>query len=267
MVVLGRRGVVQAAFTMKELRELYKMPNIDMIVQQDILKCSLNESSRLEMEGARSKKRMVDFFQKQEKVEASNSCSHALELRFLSQPIKIIPDVYEPSSVGGVVVERNVLEGPPESQIVRGTGVFDTIPCGLVLSSIGYRSETIEDLPFDPNHHRLFQKKGRIHAHDSTTILPRLYCSGWIKRGPRGNLGSNIPDAKETVSSILKDLENSPVNAMEDPLDPHHHSVSYNDVLTLDAHEVALGQQLGKSREKLISIASSLDVLRTSMSK
>ena len=43
----------------------------------------------------------------------------------------------------------------------------------------------------------------------SSSVVPGLYVSGWLKRGPTGIIGSNIADAKETTAAILEDLKSS----------------------------------------------------------
>ena len=104
-------------------------------------------------------------------------------------------------------VERTRLEGEATAQRAVGTGEISELPCSLALVSIGYRSLPISsDVPFDEDRSVLRQSQGRV-VNEEGNAVPGLYCAGWCKRGPTGIVGTNIPDAKETVASIMKDAE------------------------------------------------------------
>lgn len=102
-------------------------------------------------------------------------------------------------SVGAVRFEVTQLEGEAGRQRAVGTGVFEDLPCGLVLRSIGYRSVPLPGVPFDHERAVVRQQAGRVEG------VPALYCAGWLKRGPTGIIGTNVDDARETVQSILED--------------------------------------------------------------
>jgi len=79
------------------------------------------------------------------------------------------------------------------------------VPTGLVLRSVGYRSEPVADLPFDGTTHTVPHEGGRVVDPATGRALPGAYVVGWIKRGPRGGIGSNRADAAETVAAIIDD--------------------------------------------------------------
>ena len=81
----------------------------------------------------------------------------------------------------------------------------ETIACGLVLRSVGYRAVPLPDVPFDERHFVLPNERGRVLTRDGEP-LPGVYAVGWIKRGPTGILGTNKRDAEETVSCLVEDL-------------------------------------------------------------
>ena len=83
---------------------------------------------------------------------------------------------------------------------------IETIECGLVLRSVGYRAVPLPDVPFDERHFVLPNERGRVLAPDGEP-LPGVYAVGWIKRGPTGILGTNKRDAEETVSRLAEDLK------------------------------------------------------------
>jgi adrenodoxin-NADP+ reductase len=111
--------------------------------------------------------------------------------------------------VGGVVCERTQLEGDPYNQRAVNTGIQEVIPAHLVLVSIGYKALLVPGTEqwFDSERGLLKNTHGRIEGMSSTSNTGGLYVSGWLKRGPTGIIGTNIVDAKETVASILQDVD------------------------------------------------------------
>jgi ferredoxin/flavodoxin---NADP+ reductase len=81
----------------------------------------------------------------------------------------------------------------------------ETIACGLVLRSVGYRAVPLPDVPFEERRFVLPNERGRVLTPDGDP-LPGVYAVGWIKRGPTGILGTNKRDAEETVSCLVEDL-------------------------------------------------------------
>ena len=81
----------------------------------------------------------------------------------------------------------------------------ETIECGLVLRSVGYRALPLPDVPFDERYFVLPNDHGRVLGPDGTP-LPGIYAVGWIKRGPTGILGTNKRDAEETINCLAEDL-------------------------------------------------------------
>jgi len=130
-------------------------------------------------------------------------------LRFLLSPVRFEPDESDPTKLGSVVCERTRLEGEPGSQKAAGTGDFQRFPAQLALVSIGYKGIRLPGTEpwFDERRGILLNENGRIEP--ATADLGGLYTSGWLKRGPSGIIGTNIPDAKETVSTIVSDLEST----------------------------------------------------------
>ena len=80
-------------------------------------------------------------------------------LRFLVSPVEILGD----DRVTGVRICRNELAAD-ESGAVRAcaTDDLETIDCGLVFRSIGYRGTPLEDLPFDERRGVIPNEGGRI---------------------------------------------------------------------------------------------------------
>jgi len=293
VIVLGRRGAVQSAFTIKELRELTKLKGVKVTVRDVDMEDSLTPASIEEKSNQRAKRRIFDLLTKIQKnsgelggVEEDNDAKH-IELWFLTKPLAMFsnnPLADGPVPVGGVEIARMQLEGRAGKQSAIETGDTDLIPCDMVLQSIGYRSVEMEGVPFD--HHRgiMPNAHGRvldISKGDDGHRVPGLYVAGWLKRGPSGIIGTNIADARETVHSVLEDAaahalpahekeDRDGKSAMENvrnivlKQDPGHVLVSWQNVEQLEAHEQQRGGAAGKPREKLTRVEEMLDFVSAS---
>lgn len=87
-------------------------------------------------------------------------------------------------------------EGLEISSDVRGTEVIAT---SLILRSIGYRGLPVSGLPYD-------EDTGTV-PNDSGRVVPGTYVTGWIKRGPRGVIGTNRLCAEQTVAQLWADFD------------------------------------------------------------
>ena len=157
---------------------------------------------------------------------------------------------------------RNRLERSDDGSIrAVATDQTETIPCGLVLRSVGYRGLPVEGVPFDEKRCVIPHAEGR--ALDATgNPVPGVYCTGWIKRGPSGVIGTNKKDAVETAGALLEDLaagrlHDAPSPTLEaiEALVADHRPEAIEDGHweSIDAHERALGDPHGRPRIKLCS--------------
>lgn len=268
--VLGRRGHVQAAFTMKELREVTKLEDAACVLRAEELQRGRTPASMAEIESARARKRM-DALLNDTLAAASSGKSKQLILRFLLAPTRFVA---EGSSTAVSAVECDVtqLSGPAEAQKATPTGVTERIPAGLVLKSIGYKSISVPGIPFDEKKAVVRNDKGRVVT-EAGVQVPGVYVSGWLKRGPSGIIGTNIPDARETVACILTDKAEgklvTPSVTASNPLDSlrallrekgvaEEKLVTWDAYKKIDAAEVARGQSSGKPREKFTDVGDML---------
>jgi ferredoxin/flavodoxin---NADP+ reductase len=131
----------------------------------------------------------------------------------------------------------------------------ETIECGLVLRSVGYRAVPLPDVPFDERYYVLPNERGRVLGADGLPV-PGVYAVGWIKRGPTGILGTNKRDAEETIRCLAEDLEALP--RPQSTIDALL-AVRKPDVVTvegwraIDAHELDRGRGEQRPRVKLTS--------------
>ncbi len=199
IVVLGRRGPVQAAWTSTELGEMGDLAGADIVV--DPAELDLDPASAAELEGASNLvQRNFDILREFATREPEGK-PRSVQLRFRVSPVAILGE----DMVEGVEIVRNRLE-PDGAGSVRAvaTEEREVIPSGIVFRSVGYRGVALDGVPFDERSGTIPNVGGRILDQTGAPI-PGLYAAGWIKRGPTGVIGTNKKDAVETVDLLLED--------------------------------------------------------------
>ena len=259
VVVLGRRGPAQAAFTSAELRELGRLDGVALHVDPADVELDPVSAEWLEQEGTFTARKNVELLRAFAASPPSAGAPRRIELRFLTSPVEIRGD----GRVEAVDVRRNELvRGDDGSLRARASeGPVETVEAGLVLRSVGYRAVPLPDVPFDERHFVLPNERGRVLAPDGEA-LPGVYAVGWIKRGPTGILGTNKRDADETVRCLVADLA---AGALPQPPKPAREAidallaerkpdlVTAEGWRTIDAHELERGRSVQRPRVKLAS--------------
>lgn len=247
--MLGRRGPVQAKFTTKELSELGELANADIIVKPEEI--ALDPVSEAALAGQRVAQRNLETLRAFATKPVAGK-PRRIHLRFLVSPVEILGT----ERVEGLVIERNRLD---ERQQAVGTGEYETLDVQMVLRSVGYRGVPLDGVPFDTRAHVVPNTAGRI-THDGA-VVPGEYVTGWIKRGPSGLIGTNKADSVETVRSLIADAPGLPRAVDGDPAavdallaERGIHYVTMRDWMTLDRHEMALGEAQGRPRVKLVHV-------------
>jgi ferredoxin/flavodoxin---NADP+ reductase len=198
ILVLGRRGPVQAAFTNPELVELTELAGADLVVEPADLE--LDPVSEAELAGDAMAQRNLAVLREVAST-ARTGKPRTVHLRFLTSPVAILGD----DRVEAVEVVRNRLEPGDDGRLrAVATDVRETIPCDLVLRSVGYLGTGIPGVPFDERRGVIPNDGGRA-LDGSGDPVPGVYVAGWIKRGPSGVIGTNKKDATETVDLLLAD--------------------------------------------------------------
>ena len=237
IVVLGRRGPAQASFTNPELRELAELDDVAVVVEQTGLD--------VEDAGDTNARRNLETLRAWVGRPPRPKAARTIRLRFLASPVEILGS----ERVEAVEISRNKLEAGEAGIVATPTGERETIPCGLVLASVGYRGLPLAGLPFD-------ERSGTIR-NDAGRVAPGVYCTGWIKRGPSGVIGTNKKDAVETVTSLLADARARTLPTPgEGPIDELVAARGLEVVdlagwLRIDAVERERGEAAGRPRVKL----------------
>ena len=238
IVVVGRRGPAQAAFTNPELQEMGELAGADVIVDPSELEGAEPRDTNAE----RNLATLREFA-----VREPEGKSRRVVFRFFHSPVAILGE----RRVEGLELVRNELDAderavPTEEQ--------ETLTCGLVFRSVGYRGVELPEVPFDTGSGTIPNDGGRVE--------PGVYAAGWIKRGPTGVIGTNKKDATETVEALLEDaaagrLEPKPdaSAAAVDALLAERgvRVVEYAGWTAIDEVERAAGEKGGRPRVKLCS--------------
>ena len=266
IVVLGRRGPAQAAFTNPELLELGEMTDADVFVEaRDV---EIDPLSRTWLEGdeaSSTARKNVDILSGYA-GRAALGKGRRIVLRFLVSPVEIVGE----ERVEGIRICRNELRQQNGALRACSTEAIEHIDCGIVFRSIGYRGTPIEGLPFDERTATIPHAGGRITDADGDPLRGR-YVAGWIKRGPTGIIGTNKRDSQETVDALLADLDagllNEPGDPDRDSLErllherkPDH--VTYRGWEAIDSAERGAGEPHGRPRVKLTSFDELLGAAR-----
>jgi ferredoxin--NADP+ reductase len=277
VVVVGRRGPAQAAFTNPELLELGELADADVIVHSDELEHALATHDANAEQDATARRNVEILRSYAERKPQGHA--RRIVLRFLLSPAALLPDRH--GRLGAVEFVRNELVPSPGGGLrAQATDERETIPAGLVFRAIGYRGVPLPGVPFDERSAVIPNDGGRVKDSETSAALPGEYVVGWIKRGPSGVIGTNKKDAQETVDAMLADLTPignangaSPAHALEHvPSEPdavaveellrarQPELVTYAGWETIDRHERSLGEASGRPRVKLTHIDELLRV-------
>jgi ferredoxin--NADP+ reductase len=259
IVLLGRRGPAQAAFTNPELRELGELTRADVIVDPTDLELDSESEAWLASEDAQTTNRKNVEILRDYAGREPEGHSHRVILRFLRSPLEILGD--ETGRVRGLRVGINRLERRDDGRLAAvPTGEEEEIACDLVLRSIGYRGVPVCTVPFDSERGLVRNDGGRV-LDDEGEPLPGEYATGWIKRGPSGVIGTNKKDSADTTVKLLEDREAGRLNVPTQP-DPDAIELwlreraaglcTWEEWEAIDAHETAVGEAKGRPRVKLI---------------
>ncbi|HEV3319842.1 MAG TPA: FAD-dependent oxidoreductase [Solirubrobacteraceae bacterium] len=276
VVVVGRRGPAQAAFTNPELRELADLSDADVIVDPDELDAALALSGP-DADLTPTAQRNVELLRAYASTPPSGRTKRIV-LRFLLSPTSLTAG--DSGHLSAVELVRNRLAPTPDGGLrAEPTDERETLPAGLVFRAIGYRGIPLPGVPFDERAATIPHACGRVLDPSTGAPLPGEYVVGWIKRGPSGVIGTNKKDAQETVDAISADLpsadtddSSTTVSLAHTPDTPDPSAietllrtrqpalVTYSGWESIDRHERALGEPAGRPRVKLTRIDELLRV-------
>lgn len=269
VLIVGRRGPVQVACTIKELREMVNLPD----TKPEMVPSDYEGVADAIKTLPRPRKRLTELLLKtaletpsEEEQERRNKASRIWGFRFFRSPVEILPDP-DNNRTAGLRLAVNRLEGEGEGARSVLTGEVEDVTCGLIISSIGYKSLPIDPrVPFDSHRAIVPNSMGRVQQ------AAGLYCSGWLKTGPTGVIATTMNNSFDTARSLVEDMHSGVLDTSA--ARPGSQSIQgllekrgvkpvvFSDWEKIDGVETSRGQVVGKPREKLLSVKEMLQVAR-----
>ncbi|MCV7170035.1 FAD-dependent oxidoreductase [Mycobacterium manitobense] len=258
VVVIGRRGPLQATFTTLELRELGALEglgDVDVIVDPADFAGITDEDLEAAGKTVKQNIKVLRGYADREPAGAKRR----IVFRFGTSPIEIKGDEH----VESIVLGRNELVEENGRIVARDTGEREELPAQLVVRAVGYRGVATPGLPFDEKTGTIPHTDGRVDGRRNEYVV------GWIKRGPSGVIGSNKKDSQATVDTLLADLSGAQLadfdadhseQLVEWLLSRQPKLVTDDHWRLIDEHERTTGESAGRPRRKLTSVAELLRI-------
>jgi len=259
VLVIGRRGPLQAPFTTLELRELGHLEglgDVDVVVDpadfEDISDEDLEAAGKTVRNNIKVLRGYADV--------APKGAKRRIVFRFRTSPIEIKGD----GKVESIVLGRNELVADDTGRVsAKDTGEREEVPAQLVVRAVGYRGVATPGLPFDDKNGTIPHSSGRVEGSRNEYVV------GWIKRGPTGVIGSNKSDSQETVDTLVGDLADADLADFADNhsevlaewfVERQPKVVTDDHWKLIDDHERGAGGTGGRPRVKLTSVAELLRI-------
>lgn len=258
VLVVGRRGPLQAPFTTLELRELGHLEglgDVDVIIDPADFADITDEDLEAAGKTVRNNIKVLRGYAEQ----TPKNAKRRIVFRFRTSPIEIKGD----GRVESIVLGRNELVEENGRIVAKDTGEREEVPAQLVVRAVGYRGVPTPGLPFDERSGTIPHTGGRVDGSRNEYVV------GWIKRGPTGVIGSNKSDSQETVDTLIADLSGAQLSDFDE-----NHSRRLAEWLVerqpkvitddhwrlIDEYERSAGEPHGRPRVKLTSVAEMLRI-------
>lgn len=258
VVVIGRRGPLQATFTTLELRELGDLEGLgDVDIILDPADFADITDEELEAAGKTVKQNIKVLRGYAERPP--RGAPRRIVFRFRTSPIEIKGREH----VESIVLGRNELVDDNGRVVAKDTGEREELPAQLVVRAVGYRGVPTPGLPFDERSGTIPHTDGRIDGRRNEYVV------GWIKRGPSGVIGSNKKDSQATVDTAIADLQSATLAEFGEDhsdrlvdwlLSRQPKLVTDDHWKLIDEYERSAGQTAGRPRVKLTSVAELLRI-------
>ncbi|XP_027145463.1 NADPH:adrenodoxin oxidoreductase, mitochondrial [Larimichthys crocea] len=269
VLIVGRRGPAQIACTIKEVREMVNLPD----TRPEMVAADFQGLREVVKDLPRPRKRLTELMLKtaletpgEKEQERRNKASRVWAFRFFRSPVEILANP-DNNRAAGIRLAVNKLEGSGEGAQAVLTGEVEDVACGLVISSIGYKSLPIDpSVPFDSRKAIVPNNMGRVQQ------AAGLYCSGWLKTGPTGVIATTMNNSFDTARSLVEDMDSGMLDVSA--AKPGSQNISgllekrgvipviFSDWEKIDSVEISRGEATGKPREKLLSVEEMLQVTR-----
>jgi ferredoxin--NADP+ reductase len=260
VVIVGRRGPLEGAFTTLELRELGELEGVDVVVDPADLTGITDEAAAAAGKTTAANIKVLRGYAEKTAAGEHREGNRRIVFRFRTSPIEITGT----ARVATIVLGRNELFTDEHGRrVAEDTGERETLPVQLVVRAVGYRGVAIPGLPFDDRTGTIPHTEGRITGRDNDYVV------GWIKRGPSGVIGTNKSDSQDTVNTVIAGLGGVPPREVGPDyagelagwlLERQPKLITDDHWQLIDAHERGTGEPHGRPRVKLVSVTDMLRI-------
>ena len=263
VVILGRRGPAQAAYTIGEMLSLTQLSTAEVVARPEEVQLDTLTATHLGADPHNMAHLKVDLIRQLPSALGERRADKRIVMRYRLSPFEIEGS----DSVRAVRLVHNDLTIDSDGVFVAEPTVRqEVLDCGLILRSVGYRGQPIAGLPFDETNHRVPTRDGRLIDGQSDQPVVGVYATGWIKRGATGFIGTNKQDARETVEALLDDYIHrrlrAPLQAraaLDDLVAARQPAaLRYQDWQTIDKHERNAATRGQRPRLKLVTVEDML---------
>jgi ferredoxin--NADP+ reductase len=258
VMIVGRRGPLQAPFTTLELRELGDLEglgDVDVIVDPADFADISDEDVEAAGKTVRNNIKVLRGYAERE----PRGAKRRIVFRFRTSPVEIKGE----DRVESIVLGRNALVNEDGRIVAKDTGEREEVPAQLVVRAVGYRGVPTPGLPFDEKSGTIPHTGGRIDGSGNEYVV------GWIKRGPTGVIGSNKKDSQDTVDTLIADLSGADLadfdadyseKLVEWLLERQPKLITDDHWKLINEYERAAGEPHGRPRVKVTSVAELLRI-------
>lgn len=265
VVLLGRRGPLQAAFSPGELKELGELDGVDLLVDPAAL-----EQNQLGSAAALtpSDQALKNLELLRRYADRPRRFARSIELRFLVSPEEIVAD--ESGAVCGLRLRHNRLDmGPDGWPRAAPTETVEELAVEMVVPAVGYRGRPLPGVPFDEGRGIFPNTSGKVQRSNGD-VMERTWVVGWARSGPQGLIGAHKAASAEVVGHLLAEVQSAggphlplpPASAIDDLLQSRSVAfVTFDQWQRLNAVEVERGQRRDAPRDKVSSVSEMLEVM------
>jgi ferredoxin--NADP+ reductase len=246
-----------------ELRELTRLEGADLVISEEDLVLDPLSQKALDSNEVPTQSARTYAIMREETLREPRAGRKVIRLRFYASPVAILGT----DAVEGLLLRRNTLVERDGRMVDQPLDETETLACGIVFRSIGYRVQPLPGVPYDAEWSVIPHDRGQVLDARDGAPVPGLFVAGWAKRGPSGVIGTNKPDASETVGMLLdaKAAGTLPAPSGSDIGDlltgRGIDYVSYEDWKMIDALEVQAGEDAGRPRVKFDTVEAMLEAL------
>lgn len=255
VTLVGRRGPLQAAYTIKELREMLKLQNVATVWRTEDFKGIQEQIESL----PRPKKRIAELMVKSMKEQQQSNDKKKFLPVFFRSP-KSINGGDKIDSVDLIVTKLVDNKAIPTEDV-------ENIPAQLACRSIGYKSISVDSaINFDDKRGMINNIDGRVMLRNTNKPDPGLYAAGWLATGPSGVILTTMNNSFAVAQTIIHDIQSRAIkcDSTKHGIHPMNHNiVTWNDWKEIDKREIENGMKANKPREKFVCVEEMLKIVNS----